>query len=120
VGTDYVRLSKAINGRVRPSVRVTLALARHFRVDPLWLLDDAREWPPVRLSSAFCDVDAPDVDDDTRARSVLHRCVDLLNGNALLRVVEFVRSVLDQSTATENKSIHDGPAAVSGHALQTG
>ncbi len=48
-GVSAMTLSNVLSGKHQPTVKTVFGLARVLGVDPGWLLDDAKGWPPVRI-----------------------------------------------------------------------
>ena len=51
VGVHPITLTSYSKGTI-PGADVALKLARALGVDPGWLVDDSRGWPPVRVESS--------------------------------------------------------------------
>lgn len=50
-GLGTSTLNNMLVRKTDPSTRVVIGLARVLGVDPGWLVDDTREWPPVRVET---------------------------------------------------------------------
>lgn len=51
-GLDRSTLWRILQGKSAPRVKALIALANALGVDPGWLIDPSRGWPPVRTESA--------------------------------------------------------------------
>jgi transcriptional regulator with XRE-family HTH domain len=51
-GLSQPTLPNLLSRRSRPGVDTALKLARALGVDPGWLIDDSKGWPPIRVESA--------------------------------------------------------------------
>jgi transcriptional regulator with XRE-family HTH domain len=48
-GLSPTAISVYIDKKYTPGIGIAVRIARALGVDPGWLIDDAREWPPVRM-----------------------------------------------------------------------
>lgn len=101
-----------ITGRKRPAMVTVLKIGRALGIDPIWLADDQFDLPPVRLSAAYSDESG--ADDTTRARIALHRAIDLLSGDALASVLDFVRTAVKRQSVQVQRGETIGSGYVSG------
>ena len=49
--TSATAVHNYLNGSI-PGIDIALRLARVLGVDPGWLIDDSKDWPPVRIDSS--------------------------------------------------------------------
>jgi transcriptional regulator with XRE-family HTH domain len=52
-GLHPTTLWRLLKSNQMPTVEVVLALSRTLGVDPGWLIDDHRNWPPVRTCPEY-------------------------------------------------------------------
>ena len=51
VGVHPITLASYINHGAMPAANIAARIAKSLGVDPGWLIDDARDWPPIRVES---------------------------------------------------------------------
>jgi hypothetical protein len=58
-GLGHQYLFNVLSGIHNLGARPAVALAKVLEVDPGWLLDDSRGWPPLRIEAGTDDRDRP-------------------------------------------------------------